>query len=191
MIKLIIAVDEGNAIGWKDGRLPWKIPADLKRFKELTLHSTVLMGRKTFESLNRPKGLPERNNLVMSRTLPHTCFPNEKVNVLKAPLEHVIQAHQATLGGEPEDLWIIGGAQVYAEAIEKQLVDGLYLTLVHIDSGADVILPFELAAWKLFMLQQEKAGVQWNLTSIEPVHETEGPAYTFITLQKQAYPRYA
>jgi dihydrofolate reductase len=174
-VKMIVAVDRGNAIGWSDGRLPWKIPGDLKRFKALTIQSTVLMGRKTFESLNRPEGLPERNNLVMSSTMPR----NRQVNVINAPLEDAVKAHQVCLGCEPEDLWIIGGASVYAEAIEKQLVDEIYLTLVHENSGADVVLPFDLAAWKLFILQQEKIGVKWYLAAIE-----DGPTCTFITLKR-------
>lgn len=182
-VKMIVAVDRGNAIGWQDGRLPWRIPQDLKRFKKLTIQSTVLMGRKTFESLNRPEGLPERNNLVMSRTLER----NLKVNVIRAPLEDAVRAHQDCIGCEPEDLWIIGGASIYNEALSKKLVEELYITLVDEDSGADVVLAFNLSAWKQFVLQQRKVGVQWELTEHSAPQSTEdGISFTFITLKRQS-----
>ena len=76
-VKMILAVDEGNAIGWDDGSLPWKIPADMKRFKELTTGHDVLMGWKTFISLRRPHGLPNRTNAVRSfaeRSSPDISF---------------------------------------------------------------------------------------------------------------------
>jgi dihydrofolate reductase len=164
-VKLIIAVDQGNAIGWADGRLPWKIPYDMKRFKELTTDQAVLMGFNTFKSLNRPAGLPNRKNIVLTRkpwAEARTFFaPDSDIDVI-SNLEYVAQAEQRGGVVKGKDLWIIGGASVYAEALERQLVDELHVTLVHDNSGADVTLPFELFAWKLFILHQRKLGVNWE-----------------------------
>lgn len=183
MIKLIVAVDRANAIGWSDGRLPWHLPEDMKRFKKLTMGSTVLMGRRTFESLNRPEGLPGRLNVVLTHN-PGKCSKSHTDNPLIFDnLSTFVQVHQACLGCTPPDLWIIGGASIYAQALEQQLVDELYLTLVHENSGADITLPFELAAWKSFILHQKKLNIHWELLE----HSPEGPAgasCTFITLKK-------
>lgn len=183
-IKLIIAVDQGNAIGWCDGRLPWKIPTDMARFKALTSGHTVVMGFNTYESLKRPDGLPNRRNIVMTKKSLQEMMGKfgDKIEVISS--FDWVRAHQECLGCDPGDLWIIGGANVYAQAIEQQLVDEIYLTLVHTDSGADVRLPFDLAAWKLFILRQAQNGVQWSLTAIESPEVAEGPKITFITLRK-------
>ena len=186
-VKLIVAVDRNNAIGWQDGRLPWKIAEDMKRFKELTTGSTVLMGRKTFESIGRPNGLPNRQNVVLTtdagkRTGPgvHPVWFKDGTNSLKT----YVQAHQAGLGGDPGDLWIIGGATVYDQAIAQQLVDEIYLTIVDVTSGADVVLSFDLCSWKLFMLRQHKDGVEWYLQAISQHQQVDGLSFTFITLKR-------
>lgn len=179
-VKMILAVDRGNAIGWADGRLPWKIPADMKRFKELTSGTDVLMGRKTFESLGRPDGLPNRKNIVISRNpvqIPSGPCGLDNMNDLGA----FVRAHQAD-GGV---LWIIGGATIYDQAIELQLVDEIHMTLVDDNSGADITLQNDLVNWKMFVLHQAKIGVQWNLEYMSAPGKTDtGLSYTFITLKK-------
>lgn len=184
MIKLIVAVDRGNAIGWSDGRLPWLIPGDLNRFKELTSGHTILMGRRTFESLNLPDGLPNRENVVLTRNPAANTAgsPVHFFNIGENPLATYIEIHKKHL---KNDLWIIGGAEIYQQAIEQELIDEIYVTLVNVDSEADVLLPFNLSAWKLFVLHQAKIGVQWVLTyHSDPQRTADGLTYTFLTLQK-------
>lgn len=181
-VRMILAVDRGNAIGWQDGHLPWKIPADIKRFKELTIGHDVIMGRKTFDSLGRPDGLPNRFNVVVTRNLKGPW--SDKVRVTNTFADYV-KAHQEGLGITPKDLWIIGGAQIYHQAISKQLVDEIHLTLVDTNSGADVTLPFDLSAWKLFIMRQHKDGVQWNLNYLSVPQKTDaGLSFIFLTLKK-------
>lgn len=166
MIKAIIAVDTGNAIGWTDGRLPWKIQYDMKRFREKTTGDTVVMGRTTYQSLKMPDGLPNRKNVVLTRR-PYSEVRGQFGNVdIISSLDWVLQAEQRGGTVQSKDIWVIGGASVYKEALEKRMVDELHVTFVHTNSGADVTLPFELSAWKLFILQQRKLGVEWEVDEL-------------------------
>lgn len=181
MIKMILAVDRGNAIGWSDGRLPWKLPGDMRRFKESTSGDTVMMGRKTFESLGRPRGLPGRLNIVVTSNLEgyhdDICPTNMFETMLLATQDHSDYR-------PVEDVWIIGGASLYDRAIDKQLVDEIHLTLVDANSGADVVLKHDLVNWKMFVLAQRKNGVEWVLEQISPQPADNGINYTFITLKR-------
>jgi dihydrofolate reductase len=161
MIKMIVAIDRSNAIGWKDGRLPWRLPADMKRFKELTTGHTVVMGRTTYQSLGRPNGLPNRRNVVLTRR-PYSEVRGqfgdvEIISSLDWVTQHAEAIRRTTDGTDqqPNDIWIIGGASVYEEALAKDIVDEMYVTLVEDDSGADVRLTTDLAAWKLFVLRND------------------------------------
>jgi dihydrofolate reductase len=168
MIKMIVAVDNGNAIGWADGRLPWKIPYDMRRFKEKTTGQTVVMGMNTFKSLNMPCGLPKRKNVVLTRKpyseARHLFSASAEIDIISS-MDYVAQMAARRNSDQP-DIWIIGGASVYTEALEKQMVDELHVTLVHTTSGADVTLPFELSAWKLFILHQRKLGIDWVIDEL-------------------------
>lgn len=119
MIALVVAVDQDGVIG-KDGKLPWYFPEDLKYFKSITQGHSVLMGRKTYESilaqLGRP--LPKRHHVVLSTTL------------VDARVE-VISDLTAYLGRVQGDLYVIGGASVYAQTLP--FADRLYIT--HIDQS--------------------------------------------------------
>ncbi|MGP1421377.1 MAG: dihydrofolate reductase [Tannerella sp.] len=118
MISIIVATDQRGAIG-KDNSLLWRLPNDMKHFRELTVGHTVVMGRRTFESL--PKGaLPDRRNIVLT-TEPGARFDGCTVyNTLWGAL-------MATEG--EDEVFIIGGGNVYEQALE--VADKLYLTLVH------------------------------------------------------------
>ena len=116
-IAIIVAIAEGNAIG-KDQELLCHMPADLKRFKALTTGHTIIMGRKTFESL--PHALPNRRNIVLS-SQPNANFPGCEVC---ASLPEAL----ALCAGEAEG-FIIGGGQVYQQALA--LSDSLYITRIH------------------------------------------------------------
>ena len=118
MITIIVAIAENGAIGYK-GDLIYHLSADLKRFKQLTTGNTVIMGRKTFQSL--PKGaLPNRRNIVLTRQK-DLSFPGAEVySSLDEALTHCTR---------DEKTYIIGGAQIYILAL--QLADELEITLVH------------------------------------------------------------
>lgn len=122
MISIIVAMDKNNLIG-NGEKLPWYYPEDLKYFKAQTLNKTVLMGRKTFNSIieRNNKPLPKRNNIVATHDKNYKCeFSNvEVINDLK---EFFNNKHN-------EEIFIIGGKEIYQEALEY--ADRLYIT--HID----------------------------------------------------------
>lgn len=122
----IVAMASNRVIG-RDGTLPWYFPEDLKFFKRTTLGHPILMGRTTFESIGRP--LPGRQNIVLSRTME----PREGITVIRDVSE------LNSVCGDVETVFVIGGAQVYAELLTK--CDGLYLTLVNGDYAGDTYLP--------------------------------------------------
>jgi dihydrofolate reductase len=185
MARMIVAIDRSNAIGWKDGRLPWKISDDLKRFKALTMGHPVVMGWNTYVSLNRPAGLLGRQNVVLT-----SKSPLEVSEYFESTGYGPLVSDTITFCKNMEYVktlampWIIGGASVYARAIEEQLVDELYITLVDVNSGADVSLPFDLASLKLFQLRQVEVGVLWHTMNLEHVRPPDGPSYTFITMKR-------
>lgn len=134
MVTIIAAVAANRAIGYKNKLLYW-LPNDLKRFKALTTGHTIIMGRNTFDSL--PKGaLPNRRNVVLSRTVSE--LPGcETFASLDDALAHC---------GMDEDVYIIGGASVYAQAMD--IADRLCLTEVHdTPDDADAFFP-EYKEWK-------------------------------------------
>jgi len=180
-VKMILAVDLDNAIGFSNGDLPWKLPEDMQRFKLLTSGHDVLMGRKTFESLKRPKGLPNRMNIVITSNLKGYDAEICQINSFK----NFVQAHQEVVGDiKVPDLWIIGGATIYDQALEEELVDEIHLTLVGVHSNADVKLKLDLTNWKLFVLRQAQIGVQWNLQQIQWLTTETNIPLTFLTLKK-------
>ncbi len=127
-ISIIAAVARNGAIG-KDNKLIYRLPDDMKRFKALTTGHTVIMGRKTFESL--PKGaLPNRRNIVLSR-IRHAFDGCDCYSSLDEALSHC---------GKDEDIYVIGGAEVYAQAIG--MADRLCLTeIADTPEGADAFFP--------------------------------------------------
>lgn len=125
-LALIVGLARNRGIGLR-GALPWHVPEDLKRFKALTMGHAILMGRKTHESIGRP--LPGRRNIVITRG--QGSFPGcERARSLEAALELV---------AEDALPFIIGGAQLYAEALP--LVTHLFLTQLDRDVEADAFFP--------------------------------------------------
>jgi dihydrofolate reductase len=187
IVKLILAHDHDNAIGHEDGRLPWRSSTDMQRFKALTTGHTVIMGRKTFESLGRPNGLPNRINLVISRTSGGTGFSREETpNVYGFyDLETALDSSHFTC--DPE-VWIIGGATIYDYAIERQLVDEIHGTLMNVHSNAEVKIGYNLSDLREFIATQAELGVKWNLqTEIPSVLQAPDQAQVllFYTLKKE------
>lgn len=188
-LRMIVAVDQANAIGWVDGRLPWRSSVDMARFKALTsaagpqgLASTVVMGFNTYASLKRPLGLPNRRNIVLTR---HRTGQVDPLVETVGSLTALLLLHDVSWTEHAP--WLIGGAAVYAQAIEQGLVRELHLTQVHLTSEADVSLPFELYDWKRFVHDREAAGETWRCTAFEqPAVEPPQPTVTFITLERDA-----
>lgn len=136
-LSIIAAVAENNAIGYENKLIYW-LPNDLKRFKQLTTGHTIIMGRRTFESL--PKGaLPNRRNIVLSRKGTAEQFPGCD---LYASLNEALQSCSTD-----EEVFIIGGHSVYREALA--CADRLCLTLVHdTPENADTFFPDFSEEWK-------------------------------------------
>ena len=146
-VALIAALDRSQAIG-RGNALPWRLPDDLKRFKELTLGQPVLMGRKTAESLGR--ALPGRRNLVLTR-----CGRVPFVGM--EPVASLQEAIGIAAGDGAETLAVIGGGEVYALAMP--IADRLHLTWVDTATeGADAFFPpFDADAWTIGARQAHPA----------------------------------
>jgi dihydrofolate reductase len=134
-VYLVAAIAANGVIG-ANGRLPWRIPEDLRHFKALTLGHPVIMGRKTWESLGRP--LPDRENIVVTRTPGYD-----------APGAHVAASLDAALAlcaGEPV-AFVIGGGELYGAALP--FADGLVLTEISREYPGDARFPdFDRSAWR-------------------------------------------
>lgn len=136
MVSIIVAINKNNGIGMENKLLYW-LPNDLKRFKSLTTGHTIIMGRKTFESL--PKGaLPNRRNVVLSRQ--DITFEGAECY---ASLEEALKSCK-----NEEEIFIIGGASLYNEAIK--IADTLYITEIEdSEKEADAFFPnIDLNVWK-------------------------------------------
>jgi dihydrofolate reductase len=135
VIALIWAQSTNGVIG-RDNELPWRIPEDLARFRELTQGSTVVMGRRTWESLPpKFRPLPGRRNIVLTGTAGYDADGAEVVASLDAAI--------ASVRG---DLWVVGGAAVYAAALV--LADRLVVTDVDVEVVGDVFAPTIDAGWR-------------------------------------------
>jgi dihydrofolate reductase len=136
MIALVAAMAANRAIG-KDGELPWHLPADLRFFKRLTTGHTVIMGRKTFDTVGRP--LPDRWNVIVTR--------DRNYRQAGASVVHSIEeALRMTRGDEIS--FVVGGAEIYRLALPY--AHRLYLTVVHATPDGDTFFPeFDEREWEL------------------------------------------
>lgn len=140
MISIIVAVSDNNVIGHLN-QLPWYLSRDLKNFKELTTGNTVVMGRKTFDSIlaRIGKPLPNRKNVIITR---NADFVAPEGCVIASSWE---DAREKTKG---EEVFVSGGAEIYKYALPD--ADRLYLTRVHFASQGDVTLPIaDFSDWRL------------------------------------------
>lgn len=131
---LIVAMARNRVIG-RNNQLPWYLPGDLRYFKQATMGKPIIMGRKTWESIGRP--LPGRMNVVISRN-PEWQAPAGTVAAESLAAALVIAEAQAELEGG-EEVMIIGGGQIYAEALPT--VDRIYITQVHAEVDGDAYFP--------------------------------------------------
>ena len=135
MFSIIVAIGKNNEIG-KNNKLLWHIPEDLKKFKEITLGKTVVMGRNTFESIGKP--LPNRHNVVLTKNFnlfPNNC--NEKLEICD-DFPKIVEKYK----NSDEEVFIIGGAQVYKKALELGIIEKLYISYIDFfDNEADTYFP--------------------------------------------------
>jgi dihydrofolate reductase len=159
-IVLIYARAANGAIG-KGGDLPWRLPADLKRFKALTMHKPMVMGRKTFESL--PGLLPGRRHIVLTRDADWHAEGTEAAATPEAAL--------ALAGSDSAEVAIIGGAAIFDLFLPS--ADRIELTQIHADYPGDTFMP--------------PLANKWEETARED-HPANGdtPAYSFVTYRKAA-----
>lgn len=129
MLSIIVAISDNNVIG-KDNKLIWHLPEDLKRFREITTGHTIIMGRKTFESLGRV--LPNRKHIVLTRDKSYQV-DNENVEIVND-----IERLEEYINPEEEN-FVIGGAIIYRQLMSK--VDKLYITRIHEKFEGDAYFP--------------------------------------------------
>jgi dihydrofolate reductase len=145
-ISIIAAVAENGVIGHNNA-LPWHLPDDLKRFKQLTLGKPVIMGRKTWESIG--KALPGRLNLVITRQPDYAAVGAQTAPTLEAALQHA-----AAMGAT--DVFVIGGAELYRSALP--MATRLYLTHVEASPGGDTFFPdYHPSEWRVAGLERHPA----------------------------------
>ena len=148
MLSIIVAVARNGVIGDKNSLL-WHISEDLKHFKALTSGHPVIMGRKTFESLGRP--LPNRTNVVVSR---------QAIGIPGCEVVHSLREALALFPDPEEELFVIGGAQIYAEALP--LDDRFYLTRVDRDYEGDTRFPdWNPDQWRLLCSEAFPCGKEY------------------------------
>jgi dihydrofolate reductase len=157
-VSIVVAISENHAIG-KDNKLLWHLPKDLKHFKEITTGGTVIMGRKTYDSVGRP--LPNRRNIVITR---------QQIEIPGCEVVNSIEAALA-LCRDTDEVFIVGGAEIYKLAMH--LTDRIYLTIVHENFDADTYFPeIKSDIWK-----------ETERTDHEPDDKNPLP-YSFITLER-------
>ncbi|MGX1901183.1 dihydrofolate reductase [Thermolongibacillus altinsuensis] len=145
MISIIVAMDRQRLIG-KNNALPWHLPADLAYFKQVTMGHAIVMGRKTFESIGR--ALPGRKNIVLTRKKDFQC---EQCTVI-----HSIDDIKKIEEEEKEEIFIIGGAQLFQETLP--FADRLYITYIDaVFEGDTFFPPFNEDEWRLI---SRKKGIQ-------------------------------
>lgn len=153
-ISLIAALSENRVIG-VDNKLPWHIPEDLKRFKRLTYGYPIIMGRKTFESIGRV--LPGRKNIIITR--------DKKYSIDGAVIVHSFdEAIQRAANEETDEIFVIGGGQIFEQAIDK--ADQLYLTLVHTTLEGDAYFP-EYSHFTKVISEEKGQSDEWSYTFLD------------------------
>jgi len=159
-LSIIVAMDRNGVIG-AGGRLPWRLPADLKRFRQITMGKPLLMGRRTHESIGR--SLPGRENIIVSRDPTFRAPGCTVAGSIEAALKHCAGA---------EEVMVMGGAELYSQTLE--LGERIHLTEVHADVAGDTFFP----PW-----QRD----EWREVSREdfPADQANEYAYSFVVLEKR------
>ncbi|MBP5211107.1 MAG: dihydrofolate reductase [Bacteroidales bacterium] len=159
MINIIVAISDNYAIG-RSGDMPWHLSGDLKFFKAKTTGHTVVMGRKTWVSIGA-KPLPNRRNIVITRSADFEAPGAE----IRSSLEDALKENSG------QEIFVIGGGQIYAQAID--LADRLYITHIHTQvDDADTFFPLiDSHIWKITeqseVFTDEKSGLSYQFTTYE------------------------
>lgn len=158
---VMVAAIAGNRVIGSDGDMPWRLPADLRRFKAVTLGKPMIMGRKTFDSIGRP--LPGRRTIVVTRNPDWSADGVETAPSLPAALA-------LAAGGNPDEIVIAGGGEIYAQALP--LADRLRLTWVDAAPDGDALFP-------------EVDSAVWRETARDPHAAVEDrPAFVFVDYER-------
>jgi len=165
---LIVAAAENNVIGNND-KLPWNIPEEIKRFKEITTNNVIVMGRKTFQSIGR--ALPKRQNLVITRSvLNEYGFTdiNKCINKAYKDVLFIGKIEDIDMVAERDkEVFIIGGSSIYKQCLEKNLINKIYFSRIKGNYDGDAYFDIDIfnAGWKI-------------------VHEEDNPNYIFYKMEK-------
>lgn len=158
-VSIIVAHDDKLGIG-KDNQLLFKIKKDLQRFKKLTTNHPIIMGRKTYQSIGRP--LPDRTNIIITRN------PDFRASgcLIASSLPAALQLAKQT---NTQEIFIIGGGQIFQQALDQDLVDKLYITKVKGDYQAEIFFP-DYQDFKKIIFQKSD--------------QEDDYQFTYITLEK-------
>ena len=158
MFSIIVAIGKNREIG-KENKLLWHIPEDLKNFKKITTDKTVIMGRKTFESIGKP--LPKRKNIILSKNGEKELSKEKGIEIYQN-LEKLINDYKDS----EEEIFIIGGEQIYKEFLQKELISRMYISYVDFsDLKADACFPeINYDNWKI---AEEKEYDNWKFCMYE------------------------
>jgi dihydrofolate reductase len=164
LVSLIAAVAENGVIG-RGGKLPWRLSADLKRFKALTMGHPIIMGRRTWDSIGRP--LPGRTSIVVTRQTRWTT-PHADVKVVH-DIADALQAAASAPGGDRE-AFIIGGGELYSAALPH--ANRLYLTRVLSAVEGDATFPpYNVSEWQLLTSENHAADPRNDFAHVFEVYE--------------------
>jgi dihydrofolate reductase len=165
MINLIVATNTQNIIG-QNNDLIWKIPEDLKHFKETTLNSNIIMGRKTYESIGRP--LPKRKNIIITRNLDYKC---DERCVIVNDVKSAIKECDKTM-----NIFVIGGSQIYKTFLDENLINRVYLTVIKDEVDDEEGMTY-------FNFEEYKDRNNFKLQSSRTSHN-ENYSYDFLVFDK-------
>ncbi|MEF8847127.1 MAG: dihydrofolate reductase [Candidatus Paceibacterota bacterium] len=164
LISIIVAISQNGTIG-SDGRMPWNIPEDTKRFRELTLKKPVIMGRKTHESIGGR--LSERHNIVLTHQEEYVA---EGCTVVHSTKEALECADKGLKKYDNDEVMIIGGGSVYDQFLP--LSNRIYLTKIYKDFSGDSHFSFDRGKWK-------------EIKRDDRIGNEDFPDYSFIVLEKK------
>lgn len=159
-VSIIVAVAGSKRVIGKKGGMPWHIPEELKRFREITMGHPIIMGRRTHASIG--KALPGRTNIVITR---ESNYASEGTIVVHSLEEAIKQAHGKS--GD-EEVFVIGGGEIYKQAL--LIVDKLYLTVIDADIEGDTFFP-DYSEFKKIVRQSDE-------------HQSDGFKYRFLELER-------
>ena len=164
-ISIIVAMCENRVIG-RDGGMPWHLPGELQYFKKVTMSKPVVMGRRTFESIGRP--LPGRANIIITRD---TTYAPDGVTVAHTLSDALRLATERAVADGAGEVMVIGGGQVYAEALDQ--ASRVYLTEIHVTIDGDTFFPaLPPEEWREVSRFSDENG------------EYSDPRYSFVILER-------